>query len=453
MGPNALLALVLGVLACSRCRDGAPFGALLAASTCTTCGDALDVGTLSFYSIRIVIMFALIRVIVRGELKGVRFQAFDALFLAWLMLTSLLYVAVDGSYVNFTERLGYLFDAGGLYIAVRILIRNVDDLAETVAVLALLLIPLAVLMGFERITGRNLFAVLGGVPEWSQVRNGTVRCQGPFNHSILAGTFGAAAFPLMVGLSVFRPRSRALAVVAALSAAFVVYTSGSSGPFSALIVSSIGLGMWWIRTQMRVVRWAMLGGVIMFAMVMNAPVWFLIDRLSDLTGGDGWYRSKLIDSAVNHFSEWWLIGTGYTAHWMETGIPSNPYSADIVNEFVNQGIRGGLLCLVLFVAILSRSFAAMGTAAKATSTPLRQRYFFWTVGCSLAAHVASFFSVTYFDQTISAYYLVIGSTVMAATVRNSRGRETPVRRPTGLAPPYPGRRRGEPPTAGMPVER
>ena len=46
----------------------------------------------------VVLMFALIRVIVRGELKGVRFQAFDALFLAWLMLTSLLYVAVDGSY-------------------------------------------------------------------------------------------------------------------------------------------------------------------------------------------------------------------------------------------------------------------------------------------------------------------------------------------------------------------
>ena len=452
MGPNTLLGIILGVLALALPRHRA-FGAVLAAGTCTTYGDALDLGGLSFYSIRIVIVLTTVRVIARGELNGVRFHAFDALFAAWLIVTCLLYVTLDGSYVNFSERLGYMGDVGGLYIIVRALVRNADDLAETVVMLALLLIPLAVLMGFERVIGRNLFSVLGGVPELSHVRNGMVRCQGPFNHPILAGTFGAASFPLMVGLSVFRPRSRALAVVAALSAAFVVYTSGSSGPVSALIVSSIGLGMWWIRTQMRVVRWVILGGVIMFAMVMNAPVWFLISRLSDLTGGDGWYRSKLIDSAVYHFSEWWLIGTGYTAHWMETGIPSNPYSADIVNEFVNQGIRGGLLGLVLFVAILSRSFAAMGTSAKATTTPLSQRYFFWTVGCSLAAHVASFFSVTYFDQTISAYYLVIGSTVMAATVHNSRGRETPVRRPIGLAPPYLGRRRGEPPTAGMPVER
>lgn len=452
MGPNAVLALVLGALALALPRRRA-VGALLAVSVCTTFGDALQVGTLNFYSIRIVIMFVLIRVIVRGELKGVRFQGFDALFLVWLMLASLLYVTLDGSYVNFTERLGYLFDAGGLYIAVRTLIRNADDLADTVVILALLLIPLAMLMGFERITGRNLYAVLGGVPELSQVRNGTVRCQGPFNHSILAGTFGAASFPLMVGLAVFRPRSRALAVFAALSAVFVVYASGSSGPFSALAISIIGLGMWSIRTQMRVVRWGLLGSLVMLAMVMKAPVWFLIDRVSELIGGDGWYRSKLIDSAIGHFSEWWLIGTGYTAHWMESGIPSSPYSADIVNEFVNQGIRGGLLSLVLFIAILSRSFAAMGTAAKATSTPLPQRYFFWTVGCSLAAHVASFFSVTYFDQTISAYYLVIGSTVMAATVGSSPSREMPARKPAELAPSYPRWRRGKPPAAGIPVER
>ena len=452
MGPNALLGIIFGVLALTLPRHRA-FGAVLAAGTCTTYGDALDLGGLSFYSIRIVIVFTLIRVIARSELNGVRFHAFDALLAAWLIAACLLYVALDGSYVNFTERLGYLGDVGGLYVIVRALVRNADDLADTIVILALLLIPLAVLMGFERVTGRNLFSVLGGVDEWSQVRNGTVRCQGPFTHSILAGTFGAAAFPLMVGLSAFRPRSRALAVLAALSAAFIVFASGSSGPFSALVVSSIGLGMWWIRTQMRVVRWAMLGGVIMFAMVMKAPVWFLIDRLSDLIGGDGWYRSKLIDSAVKHFSEWWLIGTGYTAHWMETGIPSSPYSADIVNEFVNQGIRGGLLCLVLFIAVLSRSFAAMGTAAKATSTPLGQRYFFWTVGCSLAAHVASFFSVTYFDQTISAYYLVIGSTVMAATVQNSQRSGDAGSEVDGLAPPYPRWRRGKPPTAGMPAER
>ena len=63
----------------------------------------------------------------------------------------------------------------------------------------------------------------------------------------------------------------------------------------------------------------------------------------------------------------------------------------------------------------------MGTAANDVPTPLRQRYFYWDGGCLRAAHAASFFSVSYFDQMISAYYLVIGSTVLAATARRRRG--------------------------------
>ena len=450
MGPNVILAIIFGmlVLALPRCRA---FGAVLGVSAFTTFGDPIVLGGLSFYSIRITIMFAMARIIARGELQAVRFRAFDALVLAWLAVTTLLYVALDGSYVNVTERLGYLFDVGGLYIIVRALIRNVDDLVETVGMLALLLIPLAVFMAVERVTGRNPFAMLGGVADWSIVRNGTVRCQGPFKHPILAGSFGAAAFPLMVGLLVFRPDRRVFGAIGAVSAAIIVYVSGSSGPLSALVVSVLGLGMWWIRAQIRMVQWGLLATVVALAIFMKRPVWFALDKLSELTGGDGWYRSQLINSAVDHIGEWWLIGTGYTAHWMGTGIPVSPYSADIVNEFINQGIRGGLVCLVLFVIVLSRTFAAMGTAVKAALTALGQRYFFWAMGCSLAAHVASFFSVTYFDQIIAVYYLVIGSTVMAAGVSDSRLQKARVQAPTKFSL-YPARqyRRGPAPIGGTP---
>lgn len=184
MGPNSVLGISLGVLALVLPRRLA-FGAVLASVIYTTYGDALDLGGLSFFSIRIVIIFTLVRVIARSELKGVRLHPFDALIAAWLLATNVMYVVLDGSFVNFSERLGYLGDVGGLYVIVRAFVRNVDDLAEIVLILALLLIPLAVLMGFERATGRNLFSVLGGVPEWSQLRNGKVRCQGPFNHPIV----------------------------------------------------------------------------------------------------------------------------------------------------------------------------------------------------------------------------------------------------------------------------
>ncbi len=71
---------------------------------------------------------------------------------------------------------------------------------------------------------------------------------------------------------------------------------------------------------MRAIRWGIVVILLALHAVMKAPVWFLISRLSELTGGSGWYRSALIDAFIRHFDEWWLIGTGYTAHWMPTGL-------------------------------------------------------------------------------------------------------------------------------------
>ena len=145
-------------------------------------------------------------------------------------------------------------------------------------------------------------------------------------------------------------------------------------------------------------------------------MWFLIARLSDITGGGGWYRSALIDAAIRHFNEWWLIGTGYTAHWMPTGVAADPNSADIVNEFVAQGVKGGLLALLLFLWLIVKCFKAVGAAVhRADEQSSEVRFVAWSVGCTLLAHVASFFSVSYFDQIAVFWFLTIGATAMLAS--------------------------------------
>jgi len=156
------------------------------------------------------------------------------------------------------------------------------------------------------------------------------------------------------------------------------------------------------------------------AVVMKEPVWFLIARVSDISGGGGWYRSALIDAAVRHFDEWWLIGTGYTAHWMATGITADANSADIVNEFVAQGVHGGLLALLLFIWLIVKCFKAVGPIAlNPTKYSFEVRFLAWSLGCALLAHVASFFSVSYFDQMVTFWGLLLGmlSTLYAQTQR------------------------------------
>ena len=83
-------------------------------------------------------------------------------------------------------------------------------------------------------------------------------------------------------------------------------------------------------------------------------------------GGDGWHRSELIDTAIRHFHEWWLLGTQYTMHWMTFSNEIEPGMADITNQYVFEGIKGGVVTLLLFIAIIALSFKAVGLMLKAT---------------------------------------------------------------------------------------
>jgi hypothetical protein len=59
--------------------------------------------------------------------------------------------------------------------------------------------------------------------------------------------------------------------------------------------------------------------LIVLNLVMSDPVYFLIARI-DITGGStGYYRAALIQAAIRHFNEWWLIGTDYTKDWLLGG--------------------------------------------------------------------------------------------------------------------------------------
>ena len=66
---------------------------------------------------------------------------------------------------------------------------------------------------------------------------------------------------------------------------------------------------------MRTVRWCMVLGILVLHIIMKAPVWFFAFAHIDVTGSStGYFRATLIDQAVNHFSDWWLMGTKH--QWM-----------------------------------------------------------------------------------------------------------------------------------------
>src|SRR5208282_2313841 len=103
------------------------------------------------------------------------------------------------------------------------------------------------------------------------------------------------------------------------------------------------------------VRWALVVTLTALHLVMKAPVWALIARV-DMTGSStGYHRYMLIDNCIRHFSDWWLLGYKDYNNW-------GSFMFDMCNEYVYVAVMGGLITLILFLTVLTRSFAAVGTA-------------------------------------------------------------------------------------------
>jgi hypothetical protein len=416
--PVALISLlVLGYLVWSLPRRYA-LSPLLVMVALMPMGQQLDVAGLHFYLFRILLLIGMVRVKVRGELAHFTWTRNDKYFAWWVLVSVTFGTLVKPSMELLVNRLGDAFNAVGCYFFVRCVIVDFDDIVACVRTLAYVSVPAAVLMFVERTTMHNPLSIFSGVPALSAIRDGHVRSQGAFRHAILAGTFGATEFPLFVALWFDKSRRRWLAMAGMVASLVIVGTAGSSGALMAVAGAILGLGLWKWRTRMRLVRRGTVLVIIVLALVMNAPVWYLFAKMSDLVGGGGWHRAFVIDTAVAHFNEWWLFGTTYTAHWGPGGevIAANPDMMDITNQFVVEGVKGGLLKLILFVAIIVGCFKIVGRRVREEEGNLFRGLLFWSMGASLFAHCLSFMSVPYFDQMIIVWYWLLAAISSVALI-------------------------------------
>jgi hypothetical protein len=151
-------------------------------------------------------------------------------------------------------------------------------------------------------------------------------------------------------------------------------------------------------------------------MVMKAPVWALIARI-DLTGSSsGDQRYALVDMCIRHFSDWWLLGTRYYNTW-------GWGTWDLVNQFVAVALTGGLLTLIFYIAIFSRSFRAIGRARKQVNGDRGQEWLLWCLGSALFATVVSSFGINFPAHTLMGFFALVA----CISVASSLARQTVVR--------------------------
>jgi hypothetical protein len=350
---------------------------------------------IDFTPLRILIAVGALRMFLRGEIVSIKWNTFDKILVIWLICRCVVYVLLWSDMKAVINRSGVLFDAFGLYWLFRQNVRSWDDVRQAVMLFAFAAIVSFPLIAFEWSTGHNPFAVLGRAV--TEVRHGRYRCEGAFPHSIMLGLFWATMTPVFIGLASADVRKN-LYWLATAAAIFMVIATASSTPMVTLAAILLLLALFTYRQHGRWIFGGACALAVMLHLVMKAPVWHLIARVNITPGSTGWHRFHLIDQAINHFDEWWVLGTKSTAYW-GYGLE------DVTNQYVLEGVRGGLISLLLLVILLVMAVRTLG-AYSLRSMPQKWQWFVWCLCVAVLGHCLSFMGVSYFGQIQMLLYLM-----------------------------------------------
>jgi hypothetical protein len=421
INPGVLAAvLVAGVLMYIWPRQKA-VAAFLAAALMVPTDQVLLIGPAHFPMLRILILFGIFRMSREKISSGMAIfsggiKAIDVGVIALASVVAVNAVILFQATGALIYQLGELYSIFGTYFLLRFFIRSEEDVASVFHTLAWIAAIVATVMTYEATTGHNPYALLGGAAASHYAslvaRDDRFRAQGPFAHSILAGTFGAILLPLFVALWWKGKRHHKAAIVGVIAATVITIACNSSTPVLAYIAGVLGLLLWPLRGWMRAIRWSIAAAVVMLQLVLKNPIWHLITKIDISGGSSSWHRFMLIDQCIRHFGDWWLIGVKDTSVWGWD-------MWDTANTYVATCDNSGLLPFLLFIAILVYGFKFLGRARRIASREKdkNRALFVWALGSALFANVIAFFGISYFDQNMVAWYCLLAMISAVAAVR------------------------------------
>ncbi|MEM6333625.1 MAG: hypothetical protein AAF823_09840 [Planctomycetota bacterium] len=387
------------------------------------------IGGLDFDLIRILVVCAMGRVLIKNEWKGLRFCGMDGLVLAATAVAVTIPLVRTMSTGPLIYLLGRAYDAVLLYGVLRVALQSRADLLMAARVMAVMSVPVCCAFALEWMTRYNIFSVFGGVKAITWIRDGRLRCQGPYAHPITAGVVWVGMLPMIASLIWLDAKRWWLGTVGAFCSLGIVYFCASSTPvFGAMVALGAG-SLYKFRKYAVPAFWGSVAVLVVLHFVMKAPVWHLVSRVSAVGGSTGWHRYHLIDQAVNRIPEWFVMGTHGTAHW-------GRQLFDVTNHFIAMAVTGGILSLGLLVATLwvGMQWARQRAIAWEVSDPGGSKLA-WALWTSMVAHSWMFIGVSYFGQAafvltmhlaaIAGLHLMRGAATAEA---DATTRSTPARR-------------------------
>jgi hypothetical protein len=366
--------------------------------------------SLDFSFLRIVIIVALIRAWLGHFNSGLGAAKADVFINLWMLWTILAAGFMAMNINSAISRTGFMVDAVGAYYVGRLYIKSWSDIERIIYFIGYASLPVLFLFMIERSTGRNIFSVFGGISEFTLVREGRLRCQGPFTHPIMAGLFWASILPWLAALWFRQEGSRTIILIIITAIIVIIFNTASSTPIFAIILCLVGLLLFPYRRFLPAFRWIALFFLVAAQLLMEKGAIHLLSRVDIVGGSTGWHRYHLMDQAIKRIDEWWVIGTKTTAHW-GVGL------IDVTNQYVFEGVNGGILGVVLFISFIYALFKALGIALD-MSRNNKDRWIYWAAGVALFIHTFTFLSASYFGTMVASFFLFCGATASISSNRH-----------------------------------
>jgi len=394
---------------------------------------SIPIGTIDLNVTRIVILAVFIKLLLHGdEIKKFNLVTADKVIIVYFILQITASVFTANSMVQLIEnRAGAAFDILLPYFAVRLILRNKQQYITLLKAIMIISVPLMAVGMWQCFTGYNPFGFLWQHYAWEtemtftqlHQRSGLFRANVVFPHPIMYGLFFAMFLPVCLGLLRLPKGDRELYYVGAAAMFLGVFTSLSSGPALALLLS---LGFIVFYKYRKYWRQALTVAIVMcltVEVISNRHFYDVLGRFT-FNPGTAWYRGRLFEVAFfeGGMSGHWLAGYGPADPGWGPKIDMRPFT-DIVNHYVLVLARYGLIGLIPFLVLLITVLKRLKDTFRMRLSP-DESWLAWCVLAGLLGLLGGMFSVSLFGQPTVLFYMILG---FAVTMPEMMGRKKIVR--------------------------
>jgi len=372
-------------------------------------------GPLDISVARIVVAVLLLRCFLNAELRSkFKWRRLDS-WVTFAVLTNFS-IALASWKMPMAELLenlaGNLMDTYLAYLAARFCLTDYKAIVTSLKWIAIALVPLAILGAVESYTGWGPYNKLLIYCPWQEiseptlnVRSGFYRAAGPFSHPILFGIVFAMFLPLVFWLRHQGGKWRFGSYIIIGILVIGVLSSMSSGPVMMLVFVLFFLFLERHKTYVKPILISVVISCFLVNLISNRTFYHVLASYADPIGGSGWHRAKLIDLAIEHFSEWWLAGYGMQdPGW---GQSLGMTWTDITNYYLFNGVRYGMPGVIAFCGVLVFSVVILVRLHMFTKQPLLKSWC-WALGSVSIALSIAFNGILLFGQSATLFYCILG---------------------------------------------